>query len=118
MPHEGPKKEIIKMLHFDKQQADAYALLIKKHQSEIRPLETEMRELKSAFYDQLNDENDTKKDSISTLIGQKQQKIEAVNYEHFQEIKKLCKPDQLGYYKEFTTKISRMFEHLPKGKRK
>ena len=116
-PNRGPKTEIIRMLHFDKQQADDYELLIKKHHDEIRPLEMKMFQLKSDFYNQLNTNNESEKDSIAALIGQTQIKIESANYQHFEEIKKLCKPEQMSYFTEFAAKVSEMFE-VPRNRKR
>jgi periplasmic protein CpxP/Spy len=46
-----------------------------------------------------------------------QKKIEAVHYNHFKEIKKLCKPDQAEYFESLTGELADFFSPEREGRR-
>lgn len=46
---------------------------------------------------------------LSNEIGTLQRQIEILQYNHFKDIKALCKPNQIGRYDELMTEISRVF---------
>jgi periplasmic protein CpxP/Spy len=100
--NETPKKKIIELLYFDKEQVTQYEELIQQHRESIKSLRDSLREAKSNLYHKLKEGNDTDKDSLINELGTLQEKIEAVHYNHFVEIKKLCRPDQLGNFNTLT----------------
>ena len=108
--HEGPKNEIIRMLHFDNEQIQQYKLTIDKHRATIRQLNENIELTKSALYYTLQKEADPQKDSLLNQLAFLQKEIEQTHYAHFVEIKKLCKPNQLDDYNELTSQLARFFE--------
>lgn len=109
-PNEGPRNIIIENLDFDEYQITAYDKLIEAHQKDIRGAEQEISSLKNNLYNGLNDDSaQNNKDSIIAQICKVQMKIENIHYAHFQDIKKLCKPNQIESYKQLTTKIAELF---------
>ena len=69
-----------------------------------------MNKLRSELYQQLKHQQDTSKvDSIISIIANQQIIAENINYNHFLEIKKLCKPSQKEDFDELTTKIAKLF---------
>ncbi|MGL4596928.1 MAG: hypothetical protein ACRCYO_05345 [Bacteroidia bacterium] len=103
------KKIIIEKLHFDASQCSSYDALITKHRSDISTVDVEIRQLKNVLYTGLQQENNLQKDSLITLLGQKQQVIEQINYSHFQDIRKLCHPDQMDAFNALSTELSGLF---------
>lgn len=106
---EGPKLIIIERLHFDETQVAAYETLIKAHQSAIHHTEDSIRITKNQLYATLTIEGHAGKDSLITKLSDLQQQIEEIHYNHFTDIRKLCKPDQLGDFNRLTDDLARFF---------
>lgn len=110
IPPGGPKNYIIDKLHFDKEQIEKYDGYIQLHRKAVRDNEATMKDLRNELYKQLKYEQDTIKiDSLISVIAKQQTKAEWINYNHFVEIKKLCKPSQLEDFEELTDEISKLF---------
>jgi len=105
-----PKNLIIEKLHFDKEQIKNYEIYIQQHRAAIFENETKMNKLRRNLYQELNySDNNSKIDSIISNIAKQQVTAEHINYNHFLEIKRLCKPNQSKDYQEFTKEISNLF---------
>lgn len=107
---EGPRKIIIKRLHFDPGQVAAYDLLVEKHRADIRRKDREMAETRQAIYRQLQQDDFSKKDSLFSGIAHLQVSIEQTHLAHFQDIKKLCRPEQVA---DFNTLANELAEFFP-----
>lgn len=108
--HDGPKNKVIETLAFDANQIVAYEKLIDWHRSEIRRSEGNILELKNKLYATLsNDSAKNQKDSLILEIGKLQTTIENIHYKHFQDIKKLCKLNQLKAFENLTSEIALLF---------
>jgi len=106
----GAKNIIIEKLHFDKEQIKNYESYIQQHRKAINENEMTMNKLRSELYQQLKHQQDTSKvDSIISIIANQQIIAENINYNHFLEIKKLCKPSQKEDFDELTTEIAKLF---------
>ncbi len=116
-PHgrtQDPKKIIIEKLHLDEAQITAYENLIDAHRQRIRESEQQIMLLKNQLYASLQEGKQTDlADSIMTELGRAQLEIEHVNYKHFQDIKKLCKPEQLKSFDELCLEIAKLFAPPP-----
>lgn len=108
-----PREIIIEKLHFDKNQIDAYDKTIKIHQEDIRNLDDSIRTAKNDLYQLLNSENinSVQKESIFLKLANYQKQIETTHFNHFLEIKKLCKKEQLSDYENLTEELSKLFSH-------
>ncbi|MES2747953.1 MAG: hypothetical protein V4648_06225 [Bacteroidota bacterium] len=106
-----PREIIIEKLHFDAIQIKQYDQLIKKHQSDIRATEDNIRDSKNELYLQLNETitNEKAKDSLINALSLYQKQIETIHFNHFQDIKKLCKKEQLYDFSALTEELSRLF---------
>lgn len=105
-----PKEIIIHKLGFNKNQIAEYEILIKKHKANISRLDNQIKDSKNKLYQQLNlSENKVVTDSILNSLYLYKSEIELVHYNHFLEIKKLCKPEQLDNYNELTQELSKIF---------
>jgi periplasmic protein CpxP/Spy len=116
-PHDGPegkhepKEIIIKKLHFDANQQKEYDKLIEWHKAEIVNLDGNLRDAKNELYAQLKQPQvDIKiKDSLLVVININQKQIEATHFKHFEDIKKLCKPEQQEYFNDLTEELGKLF---------
>lgn len=117
---EGPKKLITEKLHFDDNQVAQYEAIIMEHQKKIRTSDEKILNLKNTLYTTLTKENNTtQKDSLISQIANVQAEIENIHYNHFVEMKKLCKPEQQQYFEALTQEISTLFykRQMPKERR-
>ena len=114
-----PREIIIMKLNFDDNQIAEYDKTIKTHQKNIADLDSSIRETKNELYQELKSEsaNNQKKDSLISAISTYQSQIETTHFNHFLEIKKICRPDQLDKYMELTDELSKIFSHPPRPKR-
>ena len=107
--HGGPKKIIAERLHFDAQQIEEYDKLIALHRMEIKTKDSLIRQTKNELYGCISSNNVTLKDSFENKLGQLQIEIEEINYNHFLDIKKLCKENQLTYYNDLVKDLAQLF---------
>ena len=108
--NDGPKKIIIDKLHFDKAQINNYEEFIQQHRQAIDENEAIMNQLRSNLFEQLKYQQDTSKiDSLISIIAKQQYIAEKINYNHFLEIKRLCKPSQIKDFDELTNEIENFF---------
>ncbi len=106
----GPKNIIIDKLHFDKEQIKDYEVYIQQHRKATNDNEETMNKLRSNLFKQLKYEQDTAKvDSLILIIAKQQYIAEKINYNHFLEIKRLCKPSQQKDFDELTNEIANLF---------
>ena len=115
MTQDGPKNIIIERLHFDKEQIEQYEKLIDEHQSSIKTTRDSIRMTKNDLYQTLNNESFAGKDSLLTRLSVLQKQIELIHYNHFAQLKKLCKPGQLNAFNDLTKDLARFFAPQKKG---
>ena len=110
-----PRKIIIEKLHFDANQQKEYEKLIFWHRGQINELDEKIRNSKKELYFLLleNEVNKQKKDSLITTISVYQKQIESTHFKHFQDIKNLCRKDQMQNYTDLTFELSRLFSPKP-----
>jgi periplasmic protein CpxP/Spy len=116
-PKHSPSEIVINELNFDKEQIEAYEKLIQEHSLKINDLDQKINETKNRLYLELaSKENDSKKDSILTILNKYTSEVEQVHFDHFLEIKKLCKPEQLDNYNKLILDLSSIFapNRMPK----
>mgnify|MGYP000096512148 CR=1 FL=1 len=108
-----PREIVIEKLHFDENQIAEYDITIKTHQKNIRNLDDSIRATKNELYQLLNAENinNSQKDSLFLKLADYQKQIESTHFNHFLEIKKLCKKEQTTDYMSLTEELSRLFSH-------
>ena len=114
MPPHGrlePKYLIIEKLHFDKKQQRDYRNLIQWHRKTISEIEDKIHDTKNRLYVQLlKTEVDQKlKDSLVTVLGDYQKRVETTHFTHFHDIRKICRTDQLDDYNDLTEALSSIF---------
>lgn len=113
-----PKEVIIDQLHFDEAQQKEYGKIIHWHQGEIRKLDNNIRQTKNDLYALLSQSNVSikSKDSLIALLNGYQKQIEETHFKHFDDIKKLCHPDQIEDFNALTEELGRIFapNHRPR----
>lgn len=112
-----PKNLIIEKLGFDKEQAEAYQELIDEHRRDIFEQEKKIRELKHDLYELLKESNSSlEAELISTRIGTIQSQIEMIHFNHFKDIRDLCREDQLPKFDELSKELAKIFSRRPPNK--
>ena len=108
-----PREIVIEKLHFDENQIEAYDKTIKIHQEDIRNLDDSIRSTKNELYQLMNSDtiDSVQKDSLFLKLANYQKQIETTHFNHFLEIKKLCKKEQLSDYENLTEELSKLFSH-------
>lgn len=109
----GPKQVIIEKLDLNPEQIAAYGRLIDGHRNTIQKLTGKVRTTRNKLYATLADDT-SGADSLITQLGLLQIAIETTHYRHFAEIRKLCRPNQLGKFRQLTSELSSYFGP-PKG---
>ncbi|MDF1672009.1 MAG: hypothetical protein P1U41_00760 [Vicingaceae bacterium] len=107
--HEGPKNLIINKLHFDDSQISAYESLIKVHKTKVESKDIDLRKAKNELYSLLSKNDSNKIDSLVSNINNVQKDIEELHFNHFLDIKNICKENQLIYYEDLTHELARLF---------
>lgn len=107
----NPREVIIDRLGFDSHQQKEYDKIIDWHKSEIKRLDSDIREAKNELYALLKQSQvDEKiKNSLITVINVNQKQIEETHFKHFTDIKKICHPDQIDDYNDLTKHLGRIF---------
>ena len=106
----SPKEIVIQKLHFDEQQIIAYDHLIEKHSETIQTFDEKIKMGKKELFNQLSKpENKVITDSLTNEISKMILEIEKTHYNHFLDIKKLCKPKQLDDFESLTLELSQIF---------
>lgn len=110
----GPKKMIVKKLNFDEAQKAAFQESIEQHQQKTRPLHEELQQVKSTYL--LNQDQSAAEDSLSKRFGIIHAELLKAHKEHFADLKRICKPEQMDAYKELMENIGSAFG--PPGQRR
>lgn len=105
----APKNIIIERLNFDKEQVVQYEKLIHLHQQSVKELNGQIRDTKNQLYSTLASDAVSSKDSLENKLGDLQKQIESVHYNHFEKIKKLCKPEQIEKFNSLTLELAKYF---------
>jgi periplasmic protein CpxP/Spy len=106
-----PRDIIIERLQFDTEQIEKYDDYILIQRRNVRKLKSEIRELKSDLYSQLNiNQNDSTINNIMLEIGERQQELERSHYNHFLDIKSICTKEQLPLFEELSSDLVEIFQ--------
>ena len=113
-----PREIVIEKLHFDDQQIVEYDKFIKIHHEKISDLDDSIQIAKNQLYEMLNTDkiDEVKKERLFLKLGNYQKQIESTHFNHFLEIKSICKKSQLGDYKNLTAELSQIFSRSKKKK--
>lgn len=104
-----PREIIIRELAFDEEQIKKYDVLITEHQQYIRSIEEQITEKKTKLYKSALLENSSVDSVLFSEIAQIHIELEKIHIDHFQQIKGLCKGDQLQKFDDIVPKFSTLF---------
>lgn len=107
--HSGPRNMIIERLHFDEKQIKQYDELIRQHRMQIGEKEHEIMDLKTQYYSLLKNNDQKKEDSLIREIGNASMETEKINFKHFQDVKRICHPDQIKNFNDLINDLERLF---------
>ncbi len=110
-----PKRIIIERLHFDVGQQQQYEALISIHRKHTHELNDASHQMHEELFALLAiDSSQTQNAEVIILkIAENQKEIDHLNYDHFSDIKKLCKPDQIKDFDNLARELAEIF--APKG---
>lgn len=82
---------------FDEAQMKQFLEMKKQHHEKIKPYFDEVKKAKENFYVLLQNPqvNDSVRKAAAAVIGEKQEALELAVFANFNEIRQLCKPEQL-----------------------
>ncbi len=108
---QGPAQLIIDRLHFDERQQAQYWQLVRQHQGPSFALTEESAALYQQYYQLLEAaQADTARASaLSQQIAQHQRAIAELNFNHFAQIKALCRPDQQADFAGLVGDLTELF---------
>ena len=114
----GPAKYILETLKFNKGQAAAFQKLKLAHRDSLQLLNKRGKELREILFEGLeNDQQVNNPEQIIIKIGENQQHIERLTYRHFEEVKKLCSPEQKVIFNSIIQEVlKRMGPRRPMAK--
>lgn len=112
--HSGPRNLIIERLKFDENQIQQYDELISQHRRQIGEKRHEMTDLKTQYYSLLKSENNKNGDLLISEIGKLSMETEKINYKHFQDIKRICRPDQMKNFDNLIDDFENLFNRPDK----
>lgn len=93
---------------FNEQQLKQFDTIRQQHEQELKPLFENMREAKLSFYRQLNAGPDSVKlMDASNAIGETQKALDFAFLKYFQNVRSVCKPDQLTSYDTIVQRVVR-----------
>jgi periplasmic protein CpxP/Spy len=113
-----PREIVIEKLHFDENQIAQYDKTIKNHQKAIRTIDDSIRTTRNELYQLLNSDtiDSSKRDRLYLKFAEYQKQIETTHFNHFLEIKSICKKEQLADFNHLTDELSKIFNNRRKPK--
>lgn len=109
-----PREIIIQNLGFNNTQVQQYDALIKTHREKIDTLDKGIRDTKQKLYALLqSDFKPANRDSLIAQINVYQKQIEETHFNHFQDIKNICTPQQKKSFEVMAPEFPRLFHPGP-----
>jgi len=114
-PHHGkykdvPKEYIVKQLNLDKKQVLQYDILIEEHQGKRNVLNEKIMMFQNELYPVvLKEGNVAKKDEILIQLNSIHQELETLHLDHFEQLKKICRADQINQFQALVDKLTDLF---------
>jgi len=114
----GPALIIIERLRLDAQQERAFQKLRNAHHRQSELLSAQSVELYRSYYGLLASEKpDTaRKNALEGQIAENQAAVAKLNFDHFAQIKALCRPDQQADFTRLVADLNRLFGRQPRPK--
>jgi hypothetical protein len=114
LPRTGPKDLIIEKLDLDADQVKSYEALIPIHQMSMMEQRTKMGQIKKELYESLKNDAPHMDEKLKSELIVTETKLQQLQYNHFKDIKEICREDQLENFNALTEEIARLFsENVP-----
>ena len=114
-PDSSSKKDMVsnflkKDIGFDQQQLDQYEKIHKDHWDHMKPYFKGIHSAKDSFYNMLyTTVPDSSLNKAAAVIGEKQMALDVQMFQHFKDVRNLCKTEQLPKFDSlFKNILSRM----------
>ena len=102
-PHGGPAAFMIEKLKLSGPQEMAFKKLVEAHRDSIEILDAEGRNLRKKFFNGLK--TDTMHQILAEKIAANQLEKDLLTYNHFEEVKELCTPEQKLIFNDLIQEI-------------
>lgn len=114
--HKRPKELIVTQLHFDAEQEAKFEESMHWHHAHIQKLDDSIRTVRKELYQLLQHStpDEDRKNELLEQFSALQRKVEQTHWQHFSELKQICRPDQLDNFAELTEQLMQLF---PRGGR-
>jgi hypothetical protein len=117
-PGDRPKVMVIERLGLDEGQVERYEALIAQHRVAIGEKDAAIRAARTALFTDLREVDASHRDSLVTVITDLQAAVERLHYDHFAEVRALCRPDQRPRFDALIGELSGFFgAQRPRGPR-
>ena len=97
-----------KQIGFDDMQAEQFKLHLEKNRDSLKVYGDRVRDAKVALYKLLQGAPvaDSVVERAAARLAEEQKAMEILMYRHFEAVRLMCKPDQLGRYDSMLTRMS------------
>ena len=115
-PGNGNAAEFLsREIGFDSVQKTAFAALRKEHQQKMRGIRDKNREAKEAFFDLLSEPgvDEATLTAAADKASQYEKEGDLITFRHFQEVRKICRPDQQQKFDQLIRQVLRMTAPQP-----
>ncbi len=116
-PGKGSADFIVEKLKLDAPQQEQFADLRRQHQDAMYSIQKKDRELHDMYFGLLksDDPDMAKVDSVSKLIAEQRSQLESATFDHFRQLRNICRDDQKKLFDATIDEIARSI--APKGPR-
>ena len=120
-PPMGPPKVdklITETLNLDEKQIARFNTMKREHHHQMMQLDKQYVELLQQYFELLNVKQleNSSKDSLENMVEKIQLQKAQITFRHFQELKSLCRPDQIERFQELIPELSKIIlPHPPKS---
>jgi protein CpxP len=108
---------IIKQVGFDTRQQLVYHQLVEEHRAHVGAIQSELKNAKDALFNSISDPGFSpgELDSLSSVIGNCEKRLDMLTYQHFKQVRALCKDQQKNKFDNIIKQVMRMMG--PQGRR-
>lgn len=115
IPGMQPSRFLIEQLNFNDDQQKRYRVLIKEHQEKTRELRKQMRDAKENMFTLMSQGQvpDSTLRQAASAVGHTMESLDMVTFRHFQEVRKLCTPEQVAHFDKIIHEVLSMMAPHP-----
>jgi periplasmic protein CpxP/Spy len=112
-PPKLPLEVLIEALDLDKEQSAKMTVLKNNHSAERSNLRDEISKNRRLLYKDFTTTTPAQIDSANATIARLYQQIEDLNFQHFKDIRALCRPEQQVEFDNLLLEIVRLLDRKP-----